>query len=56
MKKLFISMLVLLLLCGCEKGAEVYADISEISKSVTTTKAAEVVTNFETTVTTVETI
>ncbi|MDE6710723.1 MAG: hypothetical protein K2J76_09580, partial [Oscillospiraceae bacterium] len=56
MKKVFIAMAVLLLLCGCRNNAEMPAEISETSQSVTTTAtAAEVTTTSETTVTTVET-
>ncbi|MBD5139909.1 MAG: hypothetical protein HDT25_00620 [Ruminococcus sp.] len=56
MKKFIIAMSVLLLLCGCEKGAEMPAEISEVSQSVTATAtAAEVTTTSETTVTTAET-
>lgn len=57
MKKFIIAMSVLLLLCGCEKGAEIPAEISEASRSVTTTEtttAAEVTTTSETTVITAE--
>ena len=53
MKKLFIAIAVLLLLCGCEKGAEVPSEISETA--VQTVTAAEVTATSETTVTTVET-
>ena len=56
MKKVFIAMAALLLLCGCENGAEKPAEISETSQSVTAIEtAAEVATTSETTVTTVET-
>ena len=53
MKKVFIAMAALLLLCGCEKGAEMPAEISETTQSVTATAtAAEVATTSETAVTT----
>lgn len=52
MKKFIIAAAVLLLLCGCEKGAEVPAEISETSQSVTTTTAAGITTASETTVAT----
>lgn len=56
MKKVFIAMAVLLLLCGCENGVEVPAEISETSQSVTTTAtAAEVTATSETTVKNIET-
>lgn len=55
MKKFFIAMAALLLLCGCEKGAEASTEISETSQAVTTTAAVEDVTETtsETAVTTV---
>lgn len=43
MKKFFIAMAVLLLLCGCEKDTETTAEISETSLSVTTAKETETV-------------
>lgn len=55
MKKIIIAMSLLLLLCGCEKGAEMPSESSETTQSVTTTTAAEVTTTSETTFTTVET-
>ncbi|MDE7287925.1 MAG: hypothetical protein K2N71_00275 [Oscillospiraceae bacterium] len=53
MRKIFIAMAALLLLCGCEKGAEISSDTLETT--VQTVTAAEVTTTSETTVTTVET-
>lgn len=51
MKKLFIAIAILLLLCGCEKGTEVSTEISETT--VQTVTATEVTTASETMVTTV---
>ena len=68
MKKLFIAMAVLLLLCGCEKSAEMPAEISDTSQTAEVTEkvsetevtmAAEKVTAAKTestTVTTEETV
>lgn len=57
MKKFFIAMAVLLMLCGCEKGTKTPTEISETSQSVTTAATAEKVmeTTSEATVTTEET-
>lgn len=50
MKKFFIAMAVPLLLCGCEKGAEIPSEISESTQSMTAFE--EVTEASETTVTT----
>ena len=64
MKKLFIAMSVLLLLCGCEKSAEIPSEISETSQTAEVTEkvtetevttAAEKVTAAKTESTTVAT-
>ena len=50
MKKFFIAMAVLLLLCGCEKSVEIPSEISESTQSITAVK--EVTEASETTLTT----
>lgn len=62
MKKIFIAMSVCLLLCGCEKGAEVPSETLEAAvqtvtaaEEVTATSETTVTTTAETTVTTTET-
>ena len=51
MKKIILAMSVLLLLCGCEKGAEMPSEISESTQSMTAVE--EVTAASEMTVTTV---